>query len=98
MESKIYARCNLGEKIEDFYNKYTECNFYSNRSLKRYYENKDKVSNHKIYSMKKNREKLLQKQNDRCVDYKELLTSYVELENKLKMMAEKITINESEIN
>ena len=38
----------------------------------------------------RNREKLLEKQNDyRNTDYKELLRSYAELENKLKTLKEK---------
>ena len=48
MDRKICTKCNLEKIIEDFYNKNTEhkvCN--SNRSLKRYYENKDKISNQK---------------------------------------------------
>ena len=44
--------------------------------------------------MKKNRDKLLQKQNDynkkRSIDYKELHRSYVELQNKLKTSEEKV--------
>ena len=48
----------------------------------------------------KNRDKLLQKQNDyrnkRNTDYKELHKSYVELQNKLKALKEYLTINDSE--
>ena len=52
----------------------------------------------------KNKDKLLQKQNDyskkRSTDYKELQRSYVELENKLKTLEEKLNvyknINDSE--
>ena len=55
--------------------------------------------NKKIY-YEKNRDKLLQKQIDyskkRSTDYKELQISYVELQNKLKGLEEKIEINESE--
>ena len=53
----------------------------------------------KIY-YEKNRDKLMQKQNDyrnkRSTDYKELQRSYVELENKLKALEEKFKINDSE--
>ena len=46
MGRKICTHCNIEKNFEDFYNKYTECTiFNSNRSLKRYYENKDKSSN-----------------------------------------------------
>ena len=47
------------------------------------------------YQINKNREceehrdKLLRKQNDRYVHFKELLTNYVELENRLKFLQEK---------
>ena len=84
------------KNIEDFYNKYTECKVCnSNRSLKRYYENKDKLSNQRKIYYEKNREKLLQKQSNRYTNFKELHRSYVELQNKLKALEEKIKINDS---
>ena len=50
----------------------------------------------------KNRYKLLQKQKDyrnkRSTDYKELHRSYVELQNRLKGLEEKVKINDTEIN
>ena len=47
--------------------------------------------------MKKNREKIiLQKQNNRCIQFRDLVISYVELENKLKALEEKVTKNDSE--
>ena len=55
----------------------------------------------KIY-YEKNRDELIEKQNDyknkRNTDYKELLRSYAELENKLKALEEKVTIKDSEVN
>ena len=55
----------------------------------------------KIY-YEKNRDKLLQKQNDyskkRCTDYKDLHRSYVELQIKIKALEKKFKINDSEIN
>ena len=48
MDSKICTICNVEKNIEEFYNKYTECKICkSNRSLQRYYEIKDKISNQK---------------------------------------------------
>ena len=42
------------------YRKYTECKTCnSNRSLKPYYENRDRISNQKKLYYEKNREKLL---------------------------------------
>ena len=50
--------------------------------------------------MKKNREKiLLQKQNNRSIQFRDLVISYVELENRLKATEEKlknVSINDSE--
>ena len=97
MERKICPHCNIEKNIEDFYNKYTECKLCnSNRSLKRYYENKDKISNQKKIYYEKNRENLLHKQNNRHIKYKELLRSYAELQSKLKALEEKMKINDSE--
>ena len=39
---------------------------------------------------------LLQKQNKRCIQFRNIVRSYVELENRLKVMEEKIKINDSE--
>ena len=44
----------------------------------------------------KKRDKLLQKQNNGPINFKELLGSYVELENRLKALEENFTINGSE--
>ena len=57
------------------------CN--SRRSLKCHYEIEENLSNQQKNILKK-RKKLLQKQNDRFIQFNELLRSYVELENKLK--------------
>ena len=46
MESKICVVCNTEKSIDNFYNKYTECKQFNNkRSLKRYSENKDNLTN-----------------------------------------------------
>ena len=46
MESKVCVVCNTGNSIEIFYNKYRECKQCNiKRSMKRYYESKDKLSN-----------------------------------------------------
>ena len=50
MERKICNQCNIEKSIEDFYSKYAECKICNSiRSLKRYYENKVKLSNQKKY-------------------------------------------------
>ena len=60
-----------------------------------FYENKDKISNQKKFCYEK-RERILQKQNNRHINYKELLISYVESENKLKALEEKLKNYDSE--
>ena len=49
--------------------------------------------------MKKNRKKImLQNRNNRCTQFRNLVTTIVELENRLKAMEENFNINDSEIN
>ena len=50
------------------------------------------------YIKKKNRDKLLQKQNIRYINFKKLHRSYVELQTRLKAWEEKFTRNDSKNN
>ena len=62
---------------------------------------KTKIKNriNRNYIMKKTEKKiLLQKQNNRWLQFEDLVKSYVELENRLKSMEKKFLINGSEIN
>ena len=91
----------LKKSFNNFYNKYRECKHCNiKRSTRRYYENKDKISMQQKRYYEKNRDKLLQKQydhrNKRNTDYKDLVKSYDEIQNKLKALEEKFKINESE--
>ena len=92
MDSKICVVCNIEKSIDKFYKKYRECKPCNiKRSTNRYYENKDKISNQQKIYYEKNREKiLLQKQNNRSIQFRDLVISYVELENRLKALEEKI--------
>ena len=92
METKICSMCNIEKRINNFYKKYTECiDCNRARGLKRYYENKDKISNQQKVYYEKNREKiLLQKQNNRSIQFRDLVVSYVDLENRLKALEEKL--------
>ena len=95
MDSKVCVVCNIEKTIDNFYNKYRECKPCNiKRSTRRSYENKDKISNQQKIYYEKNRDELLQKQKDyskkRSADYKELQRSYVELQNKLKALEEKL--------
>ena len=89
MDSKVCVACNIEKSIENFYNKYRECKQCNiKRSTKCYYDNKNKISNQQKIYYEKNRDKLLQKQNDynrkRSTDYKELKNKLKALEEKLK--------------
>ena len=62
MDSKVCVICNTEKSIDTFCNKYREykqCNIQ--RSMKRYYENKDKLSNQRKLNYEKNRDVLLAK-------------------------------------
>ena len=101
MNTKTCTICNNEKDINNFYKKYSECiDCNRARGLKRYYENKDKISNQQKVSYEKNREKiLLQKKNNRSIQFRDLLMSHVELENRLKATEEKLknlSINDSE--
>ena len=101
MDTKTCTMCNIEKQINNFYKKYSECRDCNRaRGLKRYYENKDKISNQQKVYYKKNREKILsQKQNKRCIQFRDLVISYVELGNRLKATEEKsknLSINDSE--
>ena len=84
--------CNIEKDTNNFYRKYSECRECDHaRGLKRYYEKKDKISNQQKLFYEKNRDKiLLQKQNKRCIQFRDLVISYVELENRLKALEERV--------
>ena len=91
--------CNIETKFEYFHKNFRECkNCNSKRRLKPYYKNKHKISNQQETSFKKNREHLLQKQNKRYIIFKELLRSYVALENRIKALEESFSTNDSKNN
>ena len=102
MDTKMCTICNIEKHINNVYKKYTECiDCNRARGLKRYNENKDKISKQqKIYYEKNREKKLLQKQNKRCIQFRDLVISYIELENRLKALEEILNvyknINDSE--
>ena len=102
MNTKTCTICNNEKDINNFYKKYSECiDCNRARGLKRYYENKDKISNQQKIYYEKNRVRiLLQKQNNRSIQFRDLVISYIELKNRLKALEEKSNvykkINDSE--
>ena len=88
MESKNCTQCNIEKHINNFYKKYSECKDCNiKRGVKRYYDNKNKISMQQKIYYEKNRDKLLQKQNDYN---KKRSTDYKELQNRLKALEEKV--------
>ena len=62
MDSKVCVVCNIEKSIDIFYNKYRECKQCNiKRIMKRYYENKDKLSNQRKLYHEKNRDVLVAK-------------------------------------
>ena len=62
MDSKVCVICNTEKSNIKFYNKYRECKHYNiQRSMKRYYEKEDKLSNKRKLYYEKNRVVLLAK-------------------------------------
>ena len=92
MDTKTCTMCNIEKDITNFDKKYSECRDCNRtRGLKRYYENKDKLSNQqKIYYEKNGDRILLQKQNNRSIHFRDLVISYIELENRIKTLEEKV--------
>ena len=80
MDSKICVVCNTEKSIDSFHKNYRECKPCNiERNLKRYNENKDKISNNQKIYFAKNRDRLLHKQKDKYMNFKGLHRPYVEL-------------------
>ena len=92
MNTKTCTMCDIEKDINNFYKKYTECiDCNRARRLKTYYENEDKISNQQKIYYEKNRDRiLLQKQNNRSIQFRDLVLSYIELENRLKALEKKL--------
>ena len=62
MDSKVCVVCITEKSIHNFNNKYRECKQCNiEQSMKRYFENKDKLSNQRKIFYEKNRDVLLAK-------------------------------------
>ena len=91
METKVCVVCKIEKSIDNFYNKYRECKPCNiKRSTRRYFENKEKLSNqHKLY-YEKNREMLLA----RSKIYQQNRISYTqqikELNNKIEELTQTV--------
>ena len=95
MDNKTCTVCKIEKQINNFYKKYSKCKACNiKRGVKRYYNNKYRKSNQQKIYYEKNRDKLLEKQNNyrnkRNTEFKDLVRSYAELQNKLKALKEEI--------
>ena len=100
MDTKTCSMCNIEKQINFFYQKNSECRDCNRaRGLKRYYEKKIKYQINKKFLVKKiETYKLLQKQNNRCIKFRDIVKPFAELGNKLKALEEKLERNHSEVN
>ena len=97
MDSKVCVVCNIEKSIDHFYNKYKECKPCNiQRSMKRYRENKDKLSNQRKLFYEKNRDVLLAKsklnQQNRNYERKIYKKQLEELNRKLEDLTQAIEI------
>ena len=97
MDSKVCVVCNIEKSIDHFYNKYRECKPCNiQRSMKRYRENKDKLSNQRKLYYERNRDVLLAKsklnQQIRNYERKIYKKQVEELNRKLEDLTQAIEI------
>ena len=90
MQTKNCNKCNSEEQIKDFIENYAD---YKNCNVKkvssRYNDIEDKISNQRKIYYEKSKDKTLRKQKIFCMNFQELVRTYVELDNRLKALEEK---------
>ena len=92
MDIETCSMCNTEKHINNFYKIYSECKGCNGaRGLERYFDKRDKISKQQEKYYEKNRDKiLLQKQNKRSIQIRDLVICYVELEDRLNAMKDTI--------
>ena len=89
MESKVCVVCNAEKSIDNFYNKYRECKqCIIQRGMKRYYENKDKLSKQRKLYYEKNRDALLAKSKINQQNRKSHTQQIKDLNNRLEELTQ----------
>ena len=89
MDSKICVVCNIEKSIDNFYNKYRECEPCNiQRSMKRYRENKDKLTNQRKVYYEKNRDMLLTKSKIYQQNRKSHTQQIKDLNNKVEELTQ----------
>ena len=80
MESKICTRSNTEKHVNKFYKTCSECKDCNiKRGVKRYYDNKGKISMQQKICYEKNRDELLQKQNYYSKKAAQIINNYIDL-------------------
>ena len=89
MDRKVCVVCNTEKSIDNFYNKYRECKQCNiQRSMKRYRENKDKISNqYKLY-YERNRDILLARSKIYQQNRKSHTQQIKDLNNKIEELTQ----------
>ena len=89
MESKFCVVCNAEKEIDDFYNKYRECKQCNIQpSMKRYYENKDKLSNQRKLYYEKSRDVFIAKSKTNQQNRKSHTQQIKDLNNKIEELTQ----------
>ena len=85
MDIKICVVCNIEKSIDNFCNKYRECKPCNiQRSMKRYRENKDNLTNQRKIYYQKNRDMLLTKSKIYQQNRKSHTQQITDLNNKVE--------------
>ena len=88
MDSKVCVVCKIEKSFDKFYNKDRECKQCNiERSTRRYYENKDKISNQQKIYYEKNKDILLA----RSKIYQQNRKSHTEQTKDLNIKIEELT-------
>ena len=100
MNSKVCVVCNIEKSTDNFYNKYIQCKQCNIQpSMKRYYENKAKLSNQRKLYHEKNRDVFLAKsklnQQNRNYERKLYKQQVKELNKKLEDLTQPIEMLKS---
>ena len=89
METKVCVVCKTEKNIDNFYNKYRECKPCNiKRSTRRYYENKDKITNQQKLYYERNRDLLLLKSKIYQQNRKSHTQQIKDLNNKIEQLTQ----------
>ena len=89
METKVWIVCKTEKNIDNFYNKYRECKPCNIKtSTRRYYENKDKITNQQKLYYERNRDLLLLKSKIYQQNRKSHTQQIKDLNNKIEQLTQ----------